>query len=132
MGLIYTKADFEKALAKNKDRVLIRNGAFVGLFRYESGKLILTKQINRGKYGFRSEIKVHESGEYWGSGGGRGISAVVKNCNEAHLIPHGYDLRKKEHLQILDKCLGNRHSEVQRRIAKANPNPNYKDGGLPF
>lgn len=120
----YTRDLFEKQLLKNKNRIIIRNGEFVGLFRYlqEQKIAVLTKRLNNHKYGFKSELKVRHSGEYWGNGGANGISAVISDCNEAHLIPMGYDLRKKEHLEILIKCLGSCNSQVCDRIKQANPN----------
>ena len=121
---LYTRDLFEDALNKNKDRIIVRNGEFVGLFKYlpESKKIILTKKINNHSYGFKDELIVHQSGKYWGSGGSNGISAVVSDCNESHLIPKGYDLRKKEHLNILNKCLGGCYNQVHERIIQANPN----------
>jgi hypothetical protein len=121
---LYTREMFEKELIKNKNRIIVRNGESVGLYRYlpKENKLILTKSIDGHSFDLIDQLKVYKSGEYWGSGGTNGISALVPNCNEAHLIPKGYDLRKKENLRTLNKCLGGCYSDVEKRINKNKPN----------
>lgn len=113
---LYTITDFESSIKKNQ-RLIVRNGEFVGVYRYDtqSQAIYLTKPILDKQYGKRTMFNVKKEGEFWGCGGGNYESALI-DANEAHLIPMYYDLRKKSHLQILDKCLGSCHEEVAKRI----------------
>ena len=83
---LYTKEMFEIALKRNKNRILVRNGEFVGLFKYlpYKNEIILTKKINKNTHGFTDKLKVYDNGKHWGTGGSNGISAIIRDCNEAH------------------------------------------------
>ena len=122
--IVYTKSMFEKELIKYKNRILIRNGEFVGLYKYlpERSIVVLTKSLNNRLYGFQAAFRVSNEGNYWGTGGVNGLPALIE-CNEAHLIPFGYDLRRNNHLEILNKSLGGCYSRVFDRIENRNPNP---------
>lgn len=113
------------------DILLIRNGQHVGIYKYLKSKrqFILTKSIVNHDYGKRTIFEVSLSGDYWGSGGTNGVSAIIQ-ANEAHFIPSGFDLRDKNHLEKLNKCLGGCYSEVYERLQKSNPKRETKY--LPF
>jgi hypothetical protein len=101
----YTRLKFEKEFSKNKNRIILRNGCFVGLYKYDknNNQLILTKPIIDNDYGKYVIYSVKESGRYWGSGGFEGLTSIIE-CNEAHFIPEGYTLSMKQHLMLLDSC----------------------------
>jgi hypothetical protein len=81
--------------------------------------LYLTKAIDNDSYGKRREFEVKSECD-----SSKGLNGLI-SCNEAHFIPKGYDLRKKEHLAILDKCLGGASYDVSQKIKKQNPNPQF-------
>jgi hypothetical protein len=115
MGRQYTIDDFRNALKKGSGRVLVRSGDFVGMYRYvqASNMLVLTKAIVDMPYGKRSQYTLKASGDCWD----RQESTLISS-NEAHIIPKGIDLRRKENLLALDACLGSQHSVVSQRIKK--------------
>ena len=113
---LYTIEMFENDLQKNKKLLLIRNGEFVGLYRYENKSLFIHKRLNKKSYGFKEIIKMKDSGSYFGYGGSIRESSLI-NVNEAHFIPKGFDFRKKKDFKYLDDCLGGSHSQVSDRLA---------------
>ncbi len=117
----YTREEFEHKLLykQHKNVILLRNGSFIGLYRYDKKRhlLKLWKSISRKCYGFDTEFKVRETGAFWGSGGANGPSAIIF-CNEAHFIPSGYNLNNDEDLRYLDRCLGGCSQQVRERLWK--------------
>jgi len=120
----FTLEDFENRLGDSNyhNVILVRFGSFVGIYRYvkENQSIRLWRKINNDSYVQRSAARVKDEGDYWGSGGSQGISAVISS-NEAHQIPKGYDLDNRNHLQVLGDSLGGSHCTVKKRIEENNP-----------
>jgi len=102
-----------------KDVFLIRNGSFVGLYRFsrKGRKFKLWRKINVKKYGCRNIIPLRRT-------------HTLRNCdwlsdyvyaNETYPIPDGYNLNNKDHLSILDGCLGLGSGKVTNRLRTKQP-----------
>ena len=95
-----------KAMVRNFHRVrLMRNGAFVGLYRPVKGALgapgwRLWRAVNNEQYGRTSHIGLMDGNPF---------------CNEWYLVPSDIKLTR-ENLTALDGMLGAGTYEVQRRI----------------
>jgi len=129
----YTKADMEKRLASSEVKrvLLLRNGGFVGLYRYDkaSSYLRLWKSINKDLYGKRTAFRVSSRGAFWGYGGTNGVSALVER-NELHFIPVACRVAGKSNCDKLDALLGGCHSEVQERLRDLPNQPPEMKGDL--
>lgn len=106
-----------KTLKRRKSpRLLIRNGSFVGIFKFVNGnEYVLTKRVNNETYGFKSKFTLPIKYSYFQ------LNDLLE-CNEAVWIPIEYDLRLKKHLEILDSCLGGSEYKVTEKMINRIPN----------
>jgi hypothetical protein len=104
-----------------KDVFLIRNGSFVGLYRFSMKVLTfkLWRKINSEKCGCRTTIPLRS--RYQLKGRSQDWLSDYIYANETYPIPDGYNLNNKEHLLILDRCLGLGSGKVTNRLRIKQP-----------
>lgn len=105
---------------------IARNGSFIGLYVYSPihNCFCLSKKINDETYCIKDKIPFPDTYDGYGK--------PDWACNNFAVVPYGYDLRKKEHLNILIDAF-NQDIEWWRRtmspdgshkcIQESNPNP---------
>lgn len=88
---------------------LIRNGCYVGLYRYDKRKdrYVIYRHVIDHDYGKRNVYRTEPEAEQWHEKWG---------CNEIHFIPKNYKLNNMHHLRILNSCLGGEHEKVAMKI----------------